>query len=445
MRKLLSPAIVASLVASIGAQEPTEAEQELIAKAKIIHAKAITLDTHKDISPTLALQNFPEDPDEREAYRRRVDPTVDGDNQVDFPKMRAGGYDVAFYIVYVGQGANDPGGFKRAKSAAFLKFDAIHRMAELYPEHIEIAYTPDDVRRIAGEGKLVACIGIENGYPTGEDLSLIAEFQKRGARYMSICHNRHSQLGDSHTPAEPLHGGLSDLGRKAIAEMNRVGIMVDISHAAKSTMMQTLTASKAPVIASHSGARAISDVTRNLDDEQLLAMKTNGGVVQAVALGSFVKANVGRREAVAALREELGIPGRRRGGRGRGRRGGGAADANAAPQLSPEERAKRMKIFQERMVEIEEKYPQANVKDFVDHIDHMVKLMGIDHVAISSDFDGGGGIQGWNNAAETFNVTLELVRRGYSEADINKIWSGNTLRVWAEVEAIASQLQAEGK
>ncbi len=443
MRNLLSPILVATLTASISAQVPTEAEKALIAKAKAIHAKAITLDTHKDISPTLALQNFPEDPAEREAYRRRVDPTVDGDNQVDFPKMRKGGYDVAFYIVYVGQGANDPGGFNRAKSQAFLKFDAIHRMAEHYPDDIEIAYTPDDVRRIAGAGKLVACIGIENGYPMGEDLSLIAEFQKRGARYMGITHNRHSQLGDSHTPAEGIHGGLSELGKKAIAEMNRVGIMVDISHSAKPTMMQALSASKAPVIASHSGARSISDVTRNLDDEQLLAMKTNGGVVQSVALGSFVKVGTERNQAIAALREELGIP--RRGRGGRGRRGGQASEANAAPEISPEERAKRMEIFTERMVQIDEKYPEANVKDFVDHIDHMVKLIGIDHVAISSDFDGGGGIKGWNNAAETFNVTLELVRRGYSEADINKIWSGNTLRVWAEVEAIAKKLQAEEK
>ena len=270
MRKLLSSALAATLATTISAQDPAEAA--LIAKAKIIHAKAITLDTHKDISPTLALQNFPEDPTEREAYRRRVDPTVNGDNQVDFPKMREGGYDVAFFIVYVGQRENSPGAFKQAKDAAFLKFDAIHRMAKNYPDDIEIAYTPDDVRRIAAAGKLIACIGIENGYPMGEDLALIAEFQKRGARYMSICHNRHSQLGDSHTPAEPLHGGLSELGKKAIAEMNRIGIIPDCAHSGWRTSLEAAQASTRPVVASHSVCGAIHPHIRSKPDEVIKAI-----------------------------------------------------------------------------------------------------------------------------------------------------------------------------
>ncbi len=400
-------------------------ESAIVAKARAIHERVLTLDTHKDIPDLLAPSSYPDDPEEAEKLRRRCDPTFRGDAQVDFPKMREGHYDCAFFIVYVGQGALNPPSYKRALKAANIKFDAIHRMARLHPEHIEIAYTPDDVERISKSGKLVACIGIENGYPMGTDLGLIEEFHKKGARYMSIAHNRHSQLGDSHTPAEPLHGGLTELGVKAVAELNRVGIMVDISHAAKSTMMQVLEVSKAPVIASHSGARAICDHTRNLDDEQLLALKKNGGVIQCVALGSFVKDSRQRNQAIGDLRESVGLP-----------------RSRWVREPIPDFQAK-MAAFQKGMVEVDKKYPPANVKDFVDHIDHAVQLIGIDHVAISSDFDGGGGVEGWNNAAETFNVTLELVRRGYAEEDIAKIWSGNTLRLWRDVQKVAARLQAE--
>ncbi|MDP6928724.1 MAG: membrane dipeptidase, partial [Planctomycetota bacterium] len=288
---------------------PTEAD--LVARARGIHQRAITLDTHKDISPLLAPEKLPSDPVTRERFRRQYDPAVRGDQQVDFPKMREGHYDCGFFIVYVGQQRLTPAGYKKALRDAMKKFDAIHRMVRLYPEHIELARSPADVRKIVGKGKLVACIGIENGYPMGEDLSLIGTFHELGARYMSIAHNRHSQLGDSHTPQEPLHGGLSDLGRKAIAEMNRVGIMVDISHAAKSAMMEAVALSKAPVIASHSGCRALCDHTRNLDDEQLIALAKKGGVIQCVALSAFIKTDRERRAMIDALREELGVaPGR---------------------------------------------------------------------------------------------------------------------------------------
>ncbi len=243
-----------------------------------------------------------------------------------------------------------------------------------------------------------------------------------------LTHNGHSQLGDSHTPADaPLHGGLSDLGRRAIEEMNRHGIMVDVSHAGKRTMLEALAHSKAPVIASHSGAGALRAHGRNLDDEQLLALKENGGVIQIVAFRSYVKDNDALRAELSALREELGLPRRRRG---------------ESVDTSPEMVEKR-RIFRERRTGIEARHPDANVSDFVDHIDHAVGLIGIAHVAISSDFDGGGGIEGWNDASETFNVTLELVRRGYSAEQIAKLWSGNTLRLWREVEAVAARLQDE--
>jgi membrane dipeptidase len=336
--------------------------------------------------------------------------------------MREGGYDCAFFIVYVDQGQLNTGGYKRALAEANAKFDAIDRMVRLHGDVIGLARTPDEVEQLHRAGKLIACIGIENGYPMGEDLSLIETFHQRGARYMSITHNGHTQLGDSHTPAEGKYGGLSELGKKAIEELNRVGIMIDVSHSAKTTMMQTVAHSKAPVIASHSGARAINDHTRNLDDEQLRALAAKGGVIQCVALADFVKSNPERRAAMRAWMAECGVGG----------------DAN--DDVSDEERDRRWAKFREGLPAIDAKYPKATVSDFVDHIDHAVKIAGIRHVGIGSDFDGGGGIAGWNDASETRNVTRELVRRGYTEEQIGWIWSGNLLRVWREVEKVAAAL-----
>ncbi|MEC8512979.1 MAG: dipeptidase [Planctomycetota bacterium] len=399
-----------------------ESEADLIARARRIHYDTLTLDTHKDIRATLARAPEAQDPAERERQRRRDDPTLWGPNQVDFPKMRAGGLDVAFYIVYVGQGALDDEGFARAREQALAKFDAIERMAERYPGHIGLARSAADVEQIASEGKLVACIGIENGYAMGEDLGAIAEFHARGARYMSITHNRHSQLGDSNTPEEPLHGGLSDLGRRAIEEMNRVGVMVDVSHASKATTLQTIAHSKAPVIASHSSVDAVFEHGRNLSDEELRAVKANGGVVQCVAFRAYVKDDGGRRDFIAETREELGLPAQR--------------GSRAAPD-DPETRAK-MRELRARVEAFDARLEPASVKHLVDHIDHAVKVAGIDHVGISSDFDGGGGVDGWDDASETPNVTIELVRRGYTAEEIGKLWSGNTLRVWRAVESVAA-------
>lgn len=391
-----------------------------IAYADEIHARCLTLDTHKDISSQLAPEQLPKDPDTAKTYRERYDPTVRGNQQVDFVKMREGEYDCAFFIVYTSQRKLTAAGYHGAYTEAKKKFTAIHRMCRLYPEHIALATTAADVERLHNEGKLIACIGIENGYPMGLDLKRIEEFHEKGARYMGIAHNGHTQLGDSHTPTKPMHNGLSELGVKAVAEMNRVGIMVDVSHASKNTMMHALKVSLAPVIASHSGARALNDHSRNLDDDQLRAIADNNGVVQCVALASFLKSNPGHRVAIGALRKDLGIA--------RGTTG----------DLSSDELQKRFAKFATARKEVDAKYPGANVSTYVDHIEHIIKVAGIDHVGIGSDFDGGGGIAGWRDASESRNVTRELVRRGHSEAAIQKIWSGNLLRVWREVEAVAA-------
>jgi membrane dipeptidase len=399
---------------------------DLEKRARAIHDHVITLDTHNDINPT----NFTAD--------RNY--TQDLNTQVNLPKMFKGGLDASFFIVYVGQGELTPAGYEDAYKQAIAKFEAIHRLTEqIAPDKIELALSAADVPRNAAMGEKVALIGVEDADPIGTDLTRIKEFYDRGGRYMSLAHNGHSQFSDSNTGERDgkwMHNGLSDLGRKAIVEMNRLGMMVDVSHPSKQSMMQTVALSKAPIIASHSAARALADVSRNMDDEQLLALKKNGGVVQTVAFSSYVKVTAPpspeRTAALSALRKEYGLPD--------GGGGGGGGGGGALARLSEAQRDG----YQKRLAEIEKKFPappRATVKDFVNHIDYIVKLIGIDHVGISSDFDGGGGVEGWNDASETFNVTLELVRRGYTEQQIAKLWSGNLLRVMDEVQAVAKKLQ----
>jgi membrane dipeptidase len=331
--------------------------------------------------------------------------------------------------------------------------------------------TPADVLALHKKNLRIAVIGVENGYPIGTDIKRVKEFYDRGGRYMSLAHNGNSQLADSNTGETQgylYNNGLSPLGREVIAEMNRLGMMVDLSHPSKGANMEAMRLSKAPVIASHSGVRALANVSRNMDDEQLLALKKNGGVIQIVGFASYVKTDSKERiDALAKLREEFGLPAGGRGGFGAGR--GRGAEANVprvcpvenGSDASPQARAggrgrgnagldtlstERRAAYDKRLVEVDAKFPpagRANVKDFVNHIDYAVKLIGIDHVGISSDFDGGGGIDGWNSAAEAFNVTLELVRRGYTEEQVRKLWSGNLLRVWGEVEKVSQKLRKD--
>jgi membrane dipeptidase len=426
-KSLVAAAVAVVLFAPGVLRGQGAADAELAKRARAIHERVITLDTHVDINPA----NF--------TSERNY--TQDLPIQVNLPRMTSGGLDAAFLIVYVGQGELTAAGYDEAYKQAIAKFEAIHRLTrEIAPDKIELALNAADVTRIAKAGKKVALIGIENAYPIGTDLGRIKEFYDRGGRYMSLAHNGHSQLSDSNTGERDgkwLHNGLSELGRKAIVEMNRLGIMVDVSHPSKASIMQSIALSKAPVIASHSSARALADHSRNMDDEMLLALKKNGGVIQTVAFNGYVKiappASDARTSAIAALRKEFGLPA---GGPGGGGGGGGAAAALA--KLTDERRAD----YEKRMAMIDFKMPppaRATVRDFVTHIDYLVNLIGIDHVGISSDFDGGGGVDGWNDASETFNVTLELVRRGYSEEQIAKLWSGNLLRVMREVEKVAGR------
>lgn len=396
-----------------------------------IHDRVMTMDTHVDINPANFQAGEPN-------YATRLPRT-----QVDLDKMEKGGLDAVWLVVYTGQGELNKAGYDNAYQQAMEKFAAIHRLTDtIAPSRVGLARTSEEARQIYASGRKVVFIGVENGYPIGTDISRVEQFYNLGARYLSLAHNGHSQLSDSNTGERDnvwLHNGISPLGKQVVAEANRLGIMLDLSHPSKQTMLQLVELSKAPLVASHSGVRAICNHSRNLDDEELQALKKNGGVVQLVAFNSYVKCdptadaarNQQRDSAMTELRTAFGLPEPEPG------RGGFAA-MRALVDSMPEDRRNDYTAQQEQIM-TRFAGPRATVSDFVDHIDYVVKLIGLEHAGISSDFDGGGGVDGWNNADETINVTRELVKRGYSEEDIAKIWSGNLLRVLDEVQAVAAR------
>ena len=415
-------------------KEEAMTEDQLLAKAKDIHERVLTLDTHCDIN----VRNFTDS----------INYTQDLETQVTLPKMQEGGLDVAWFVVYTGQDSLTETGYAKAYDNAISKFDAIHNLVNKFaPDQIELATTSAEARDIASRGKKVAMIGIENGYPVGMDISNVEKFYNMGARYMSLSHNGHSQLCDSNTGEEDdvwLHNGLSDLGKEVIAEMNRLGMMIDVSHPSKEAIRQMVELSKAPIIASHSSARALCDHSRNLDDEQLQWMKENGGVIQTVAFQAYTnkEKNDARDEKMKVLRKDIADSlGVRWFDSFREVREAGMTEEE---QMAWFQEFTKVRKMANDKAETMSDFPAAvNVSDFVDHIDYMVEKIGLKHVGISSDFDGGGGVDGWMDASETFNVTLELVRRGYTEEEIDQLWSGNLLRVLDECEAVAKSMQAE--
>ena len=428
--KYLSLLFTTLFLISSCAENPNP-EQDLLSKAKAIHDNVITIDTHCDID----VENFTDS----------INYIDDIDAQVTLPKMQAGGLDVAWFIVYTGQKSLNQDGYDKAYKDAMEKFSAIHRLTEEYaPDKIELALTSDDVRRIHKSGKKIAMIGVENGFPIAMDVARVKEFYDLGARYMSLAHNGHSQLSDSNTGEEKdvwLHNGLSELGKQVVAEMNKYGMMIDASHPSKEAMREMIKLSKAPIIGSHSSARAICDHSRNMDDEQLEWIKENGGVVQTVAFPAYINTEKSKefsdksKELYKNEAEKSGFT---------------ILSYNQQEKLSSADRESYRIAFNAikegvkvQIDSLNKAGVSVNVSDFVDHIDYMVKKIGIEHVGISSDFDGGGGIYGWNDASETFNVTLELVKRGYTEEQIGLLWGGNLLRVLDHVQRVAKEIQSK--
>tara|TARA_R100000935_G_C2828165_1_gene163464 strand:+ start:653 stop:1972 length:1320 start_codon:yes stop_codon:yes gene_type:complete len=430
MRNVLSLVLLVFISISCKEIEPKElTENQLLAKAMSIHLEVITLDTHCDIN----IRNFTDS----------INYTQKLETQVNLPNMKEGGLDVAWFIVYTGQDSLNDIGYKNAYDNAISKFEAIHRLVDsIAPNDIALATTSKEVKDIHESGKLVAMIGIENGYPIGTDLSNVKTFYDMGARYMSLSHNGHSQLSDSNTGEEDgvwLHNGLSELGKEVVSEMNRVGMMIDVSHPSKEAMRQMINLTEAPIIASHSSARALCDHSRNLDDEQLQWLKENNGVVQTVAFSSYLNTekhnafNDAKQKLYKSVGQKMGFE---------------IIERDSVRLLDNEARTayydnyrKVINASKEKVEALKQEIAPVNVSDFVDHIDYLVEKIGISHVGISSDFDGGGGIHGWEDASETFNVTLELVRRGYTQKEIEMLWSGNLLRVLDDVEAVAKRIQ----
>ena len=327
-----------------------------------LHAGLLTVDTHVDIP-------WPHGPAV----------TEDGPRRVDLPKMRRGNLRAVCFAAYVPQGPRTPEGHKAAGERALAMLDAIAGIADA-PE-TTVALTADAIEAVRGTRTLAVVPCVENGYAMGEDLGLLAQFQAKGARYMTLTHNGHNALCDSSNPRKDLndeaalHGGLSALGREAVAEMNRLGMLVDVSHTSLQAALQAAMASTTPVLATHSCVKALCDVPRNADDRLLDALRDSGGMVNITAVPSFLRV-------------------------------GGKAD-------------------------------QVTVADFVDHLEYVIKRIGLAHAGISSDFDGGGGFSGWRDAGESANLTAELVRRGYGAAEIAQLWGGNFLRLLRRAEAAA--------
>ena len=430
MRNVLSLVLLVFISISCKDIEPKElTENQLLAKAMSIHLEVITLDTHCDIN----IRNFTDS----------INYTQNLETQVNIPNMKEGGLDVAWFIVYTGQDSLNDIGYKNAYDNAIRKFEAIHRLVDsIAPNDIALATTSKEVKDIHESGKLVAMIGIENGYPIGTDLSNVKTFYDMGARYMSLSHNGHSQLSDSNTGEKDgvwLHNGLSELGKEVVSEMNRVGMMIDVSHPSKEAMRQMINLTEAPIIASHSSARALCDHSRNLDDEQLQWLKENNGVVQTVAFSSYLNTekhnafNDAKQKLYKSVGQKMGFE---------------IIERDSVRLLDNEARTayydnyrKVINASKEKVEALKQEVAPVNVSDFADHIDYLVEKIGISHVGISSDFDGGGGIHGWEDASETFNVTLELVRRGYTQKEIEMLWSGNLLRVLDDVEAVSKRIQ----
>lgn len=375
-------------------------------KAEEIHTKAFTIDSHCDSPLVLMSEDF----DISKSHDAKTTGT-----KYDFPRMEKGGLDASFFAAFVGQGNQDSAGLEKAFIQTNQILDAVHNAVNRHPDKAEIALTSEDGYRFEKMGLRSIYLGIENGYALADKIENVDYFYNKGVRYITLVHTQNNHIADSSTDTTAVFNGLSDFGKEVVKRMNKLGIMIDLSHASDSTFYDVLALSSAPVIASHSCSRAICDNPRNLSDDMLLALAKNGGVIQMCILSDYVKKMPSYPERDSAH---------------------AAFEAKHTDWANYNEEQRRNGIRKWHQLDV--KYPPvlANVTDVVDHIDHMVKIAGIDHVGIGTDFDGGGGVNGCFDVSEMGNITLELVKRGYTEEQIIKIWGGNFMRVFKEVEKL---------
>jgi len=383
-------------------------EERINKRVERIHKSIMTVDTHCDTPMRMARHFFD--------LGKRHD-----DGCVDFIRMKEGGLNAEFFGVFTSQGPRTAEEYEKVNQKAFAILDSIHVNIERNKNISGLALSPDDARRLWKEGKVAAFIGVENGYPIGTDLSKVEDFYKRGVRYMTLCHSFNNDICDSSTdPAGPEHNGLSQFGISVVQEMNRLGMMVDVSHMSDKSFYDVLQVTKAPIIASHSSCRALCESPRNFTDDMLQALKKNGGVIQICILSSYLKhpePNPEFDSLMMVLKNKW---------------------KNIGHELTEDEKEQRW----DEISALRDKYEKlATVEDAVNHIQHVVDVIGVDYVGIGTDFDGGGGIDGCRNVAQMKNITRELVRRGFSNEDIARIWGGNAMRVLQQAETVSREMQ----
>lgn len=380
--------------------------ESLERQARKIHARMLTVDTHCDTASRMTRLDWD--------IGVRHDPGQPASGKIDLPRMKEGGLDAEFFGVFVGQGEPTEAGYARAKARALEELKAVEEMCQKYSSLIGLALSPDDAFRLKKGGRLAAFVGMENGYPVGKSLANLEEYYRQGVRYLTLCHSSDNDICDSSTDRRSTEDrGLTDFGREVVAACNRLGIMVDISHASDRSFFDVLRVSRAPVIASHSSCRALVDNPRNLNDEMIRSLAKKGGVIQICFLSAYLKTpkpNPERERALKELRDKYGSL-------------RDIKDENRRDQARKEFQA------------LNEKYPEdrASVQDVVNHIEHVIKVAGADFVGIGTDFDGGGGVIGCDDVSQMYQVTVELLRRGHRPDEIAKIWGGNIMRVFRRV------------
>jgi len=382
-------------------------------KAHRIHTKSLTVDTHCDTPMLMVKPGFSVRTENQTPHSR-----------VDLPRMKKGGLDAMFFAVFTSQKPRTPENYAKCYKLANQMLDSIHSMVHINSDLATLALKSENLAKIERTGKRAIYIGMENGFPLAKDINRVEEFYNKGVRYITLCHSYHNDICDSSSDSKPAeHNGVSEFGKQVIAEMNRLGMMVDISHASDKSFFDAIELSKAPVIASHSSVRAIAHHNRNMTDEMIKKLAEKGGVIQICLLDEYIKdpdttsVKYQRMQQLEKRYKEV------------------------ADKMSEAEKDALFREWDEVQAMSPEDMP--GVKELVDHIDHVKNLVGVDYVGIGSDFDGGGGLRDCADVSQFPNITMELLRRGYTEKEIRKIWGGNLIRVFREVEKVAMEIQKD--
>ncbi|HBL75900.1 MAG: hypothetical protein A2W90_10820 [Bacteroidetes bacterium GWF2_42_66] len=398
--------VIFLLISALSAMAEKKEDQKLWKKARRIHEKAITVDTHCDTPWALLSSDF-------NIGKKHNAPQ----SRVDLPRMKEGGLDAEFFAMFTSQKPRTEENYKEAYNKVNQMLDSIHSMVEKHSNQAGLALTADDAARIEKKRKRAVYIGMENGFPIARDMNRIQEFYDRGVRYVTLCHSYHNDICDSSSDSDaPEHNGLSGFGREVVTKMNQLGMIIDVSHASDKSFSDVVKYSKAPVIASHSSVRSVCNHDRNMSDEMIKALAKNGGVIQICLLDVYVKepdTTLTRYKLEHELRKNR-------------------ARYKTMTDAEKQKQHEQWDFLQNNYLD---ELPTVNY--FVDHIDYVKKLVGVDYVGIGSDFDGGGGLADCMDVSQFPNITFELLKRGYSEEEIKKIWGGNFLRVFREVEKVA--------